>query len=92
MPMQTPEQYLEWCKQRAFDFCDRGDTLGALFSMSKDVERSPYLRNDLREWLFMCNEFIEGGYLKTAADAREIIEDFAYHPFPPPVTPLASEP
>jgi hypothetical protein len=90
--MQTPEQYLEWCKQRAFGFCDRGDTLGALFSMSKDVERSPYLRNDLREWLLMCNDLLEVGLLKTAADAREIIEDFAYHPFPPPVTPLASEP
>ena len=44
------------------------------------------MRNDLREWLFRCNELIEVGLLKTAADAREIIEDFAYHPNPPPVT------
>jgi hypothetical protein len=87
MPMQTPEQYLEWCKQRAFDFCDRGDTLGALFSMRKDVERSPYLRDNLREWLFRCNELLEFGLLKTAADARFIIEDFAYHPFPPLIIP-----
>jgi hypothetical protein len=85
--MQTSEQYLEWCKQRAFDFCDRGDTLGALFSMCKDVERSPCLRNDLREWLFRCNELLEAGLLKTAADSRYLIEDFTHYPFPPPITP-----
>jgi len=75
MPMQTPEQYLEWCKQRAFDFCDRGDTLGALVSMVNDTTRAGYLATR-DEFLAWGNQLLESGGLRTAADVRDFIERF----------------
>jgi hypothetical protein len=75
MPMQTPEQYLEQCKQRAFDFCDRGDALGALASMVNDIKRAGYLATR-DEFLIWGNHLLENGGLRTAADVRDFIIRF----------------
>jgi hypothetical protein len=80
MPMQTPEQYLEQCKQRAFVFCDRGDTLGALVSMVNDTTRAGCLATR-DEFLAWGNQLLESGGLRTAADVRDFIERFPLDSF-----------
>jgi hypothetical protein len=78
--MQTPEQYLEWCKQRAFYFCDRGDTLGALVSMVNETTRAGCLATR-DEFLAWGNQLLESGGLRTAADVRDFIERFPLDSF-----------
>ena len=35
--MKTRAEHLEWCKQRAMEFCERGDADGGLLSMLRDL-------------------------------------------------------
>ena len=41
MQMITREEHLEWCKQRAREYCERGDTINALTSMFSDLGKHP---------------------------------------------------
>jgi hypothetical protein len=39
--MKTRSEHLEWCKQRAREYCDRGDAANGLTSMFSDLEEHP---------------------------------------------------
>ncbi|HWT30764.1 MAG TPA: hypothetical protein VN240_07025 [Propylenella sp.] len=45
----TRDEYLSWAKQRAFEYVDRGDLVGALSSMCSDLQKYP--GSDLRHHL-----------------------------------------
>jgi hypothetical protein len=66
---------LEWCKQNAYAFCDRGDTLGAMALMVIDLTKGGFLstRDHFLAW---GNSLMESGHMRTAADARDFIEHF----------------
>jgi hypothetical protein len=39
--MQTRAEHLEWCKQRAREYLDSGDTMNAIVSMMSDLRKHP---------------------------------------------------
>jgi len=39
--MRTRDEHLEWCKQRALEYVDRGDFTEALTSMLSDLGKHP---------------------------------------------------
>jgi hypothetical protein len=42
--MRTREEHLEWCKQRAREYLDRGDLANAVASMGSDMDKHPETR------------------------------------------------
>ena len=45
--MKTREEHLEWCKQRAREYCDRGDSASALTLMFSDLGEHPETANHI---------------------------------------------
>ena len=37
----TRSEHLDWCKKRALEYCDRGDTVNAWTSMASDMAKHP---------------------------------------------------
>ena len=42
--MRTREEHLEWCKQRAREYLDRGELANAVASMGSDMDKHPETR------------------------------------------------
>jgi hypothetical protein len=42
--MRTRAEHLEWCKQRAREYLDRGDLANAVASMGSDMDKHPETR------------------------------------------------
>ena len=42
--MRTRQEHLEWCKQRAREYLDRGDLANAVASMGSDMDKHPETR------------------------------------------------
>jgi hypothetical protein len=42
--MKTREEHLEWCKQRAREYLDRGELADAVASMGSDMDKHPETR------------------------------------------------
>jgi hypothetical protein len=42
--MRTREEHLEWCKERAREYLDRGDLANAVASMGSDMDEHPDTR------------------------------------------------
>lgn len=42
--MMTREEHLEWCKQRAREYLDRGELAEAVASMGSDMDKHPETR------------------------------------------------
>jgi hypothetical protein len=42
--MRTRAEHLEWCKQRAREYLDRGDLANAVASMGGDMDKHPETR------------------------------------------------
>jgi hypothetical protein len=42
--MRTRDEHLEWCKERAREYLDRGDLLNAVASMASDLDKHPETR------------------------------------------------
>jgi hypothetical protein len=42
--MRTREEHLEWCKERAREYLDRGDLANAVASMGSDMDNHPETR------------------------------------------------
>ena len=72
--MQTRAEHLEWCKQRAREYCERGDTMNAMTSMFSDLEKHPetagHKGSEIGLMLMMT------GGLRDQADARRFIDGF----------------
>jgi hypothetical protein len=43
--MRTRDEHLEWCKKRALEYLDAGDTRQAFTSMMSDLSKHPELEN-----------------------------------------------
>jgi hypothetical protein len=65
----TRQEYLNWCKQKALEHLEQGDTKNALTSMFSNLRKHPETAN---------HSAIElgGGHLKTIDEVRKFIEDF----------------
>lgn len=72
--MQTRAEHLAWCKQRALEYIDRGDTTNGLTSMFSDLEKHPETKGHKGSeigFMLMMN-----GSLSSVADARRFVEGF----------------
>ena len=72
--MNTRAEHLEWCKQRAREYCAAGDPQGALTSMVSDLQGHPETENHIGIRLMMGHR-ITGG-LRDSASALQFINDF----------------
>lgn len=72
--MQTRSEHLEWCKQRAREYCDRGDAMNALTSMLSDLEKHPETAGHKGSEIGVM--MILSGMLNTPHEARKFIDGF----------------
>jgi hypothetical protein len=72
--MTTRAEHLQWCKDRALEYADRGDTVNAMASMTSDLQKHPDTAGHdgvmLMTMLAMSGEFNRPGEL------RRFIEGF----------------
>lgn len=70
----TREEHMQWCKERALEYIDRGDAKNALASMLSDLRKHPETENhagsDLAGMLLLT------GRLQTTQELRKFIEGF----------------
>ena len=72
--MQTRDEHLEWCKKRALEYCERGDTMNALTSMFSDLKKHPETANHAGIQIGIGLMMI--GSLNSPAEAKRFIEGF----------------
>ena len=72
--MKTRAEHLEWCKQRAREYCDRGDAMNALTSMFSDLEKHPETADNAG--ILMGFAMMMGGMLDSPHEARRFIDGF----------------
>lgn len=70
----TRADHLAWCKKRALEYVDRGDTNQAFASMTSDLNKHPDTEgHSAIELGFMM---LMGGHLSTPDEMRKFIEGF----------------
>jgi len=74
MKMETRAEHLEWCKQRAREYCDQGDAQNALASMFSDLNKHPETAGHAGINIGVMMMFV--GKLQTPHEAREFINGF----------------
>jgi hypothetical protein len=70
----TREEHLQWCKDRALAYCEKGETMNAISSMTSDLGKHPDTANHAGIKLGAMLMF--GGHLSTAHECRKFIEGF----------------
>lgn len=70
----TREEHLAWCKQRALEYVDTGDTANAYASMASDLSKHPETEGHAGIKLGML--MLMGGHISTPAKMREFINGF----------------
>ena len=70
----TRQEHLDWCKQRALEYVDRGETANAYASMASDLTKHPETENHVAIQLGMM--LLIGGHLNSPAKMRKFINGF----------------
>lgn len=70
----TREEHLQWCKQRALQYVDRGDAMNGLTSMFSDLDKHPETKDHKGTQIGVM--LMMTGALSTPAEARRFIEGF----------------
>ena len=70
----TRGEHLAWCKQRALEYCDRGDLSDAFASMASDLGKHPETKNHSGIQLGMM--MVMAGQLDTPEKMRNFINGF----------------
>lgn len=68
------QEHLAWCKERAFEYADRGDMAGTLASMQSDMGKHPETAGSDAHMLGMM--LAMSGHLNTPAQLRDWVEGF----------------
>ena len=69
------QEHLEWCKQRAYEYLDRGDVVNAWTSMCSDLGKHDETEDHPGIDLGMMMLLTDTG-LRTAEETRKFIEGF----------------
>ena len=72
--MESRENHLKWCKERANEYVDRGDLTNAFASFLSDMGKHPETENHLALKLGMT--LLLGGHLSTPSQMKEWIDGF----------------
>ena len=70
----TRSEHMQWCKDRALEYCDNGDTANAWASMASDLRKHPETENHAALELGMM--MLMTGQLSTTEKMRKFIEGF----------------
>src|SRR5262245_31279283 len=70
----TRAEHLDWCKQRALEYCDRGDPTHAWASMVSDLRKHPDTEGHAGIQLGMLE--LMAGRLQTPDEMRTFLEGF----------------
>lgn len=70
----TRAEHLAWCKKRALEYCDQGDTRQAYASMASDLEKHPETKGHAAIGLGLM--LMMNGNLDSVPDMRRFIEGF----------------
>lgn len=73
-PRTTRAEHLAWCKQRALEYCDRGEVIQAWASFLSDM--SKHLETENHTALELGNVQLIAGLLNDPAEMRKFIEGF----------------
>ena len=68
----TREEHMDWCKQRALAYVDRGELHNAFNSLATDLSKHPETRDHAAIELGMMR--LVAGQLETEAEMRRFIE------------------
>ena len=72
--MKTRAEHLDWCKQRARECCERGDMLGALHSMGRDLEKHPDTKG--HPWIHLWLSSPKPHTISNKADVLKFIDEY----------------
>ena len=72
--MRTRDEHLDWCKQRARECCERGDMLGALHSMGRDLKK--HQDTARRPWIHLWLSSAKPHKISSKADVLKFIDDY----------------
>ena len=72
--MKTRDEHIEWCKQRAREYCEQGDMLGALHSMGRDLEK--HQDTARRPWTHLWSSSTKPHTISSKADVLKFIDDY----------------
>jgi hypothetical protein len=70
----TRSEHLQWCKNRALEYCDSGDLPQAWASMASDMRKHEETRN--HSAIELGTMMMLGGHLNTAEEMRKFINGF----------------
>jgi hypothetical protein len=68
--MMTRSEHMAWCKQRAIEYVEKGDTANAFSSMASDLSKHPETEGHIGIQLVMS------GMINTPEAMRNFIEGF----------------
>lgn len=74
--MRTRAEHLQWCKDRALQYADAGDSVNALASMLSDLGKHPETIGSVSIAGRLGMGLYLGGHLNTPEKMREWIEGF----------------
>ena len=70
----TRDEHIQWCKDRALEYLDRGDLANALASMLSDLSKHP--ETEKHAGIQMGVMMMMAGRLSTEPEMRKFIEGF----------------
>jgi hypothetical protein len=73
--MTTYSEHLEWCKERAYKYIDKGDLAAAWNSFSSDMRK--HRETAANPGLELGHVMVIGGQLARPEEMRKFISDFA---------------
>jgi len=71
----TRAEHLQWCKDRALEYCDKGDTQQAFNSMASDITKHPETAVHAST-MMLGMQMLIGGHLSSVRQMREFINGF----------------
>ena len=72
--MASRTDHLQWCKTRALEYCEKGDTTNALTSMLSDLKKHPDTEN--HGGMMIGMKLMMDGLLSTQHEVKKFIEGF----------------
>lgn len=72
--MSSRSEHLQWCKDRALQYCDVGDTNQAFASMASDLRKHPETKNHVAIEIGMM--ILIAGHLNSPQKMKEFIQGF----------------
>lgn len=73
--MTTRAEYMEWCKKRALEYCDKGELQMAFSSMTSDLQKHTETEGHIGTMIGM--QLLMSKQLSTPEQMRRYINDFS---------------